>query len=262
MSASDGFEVQHLSAVPGSEAPQQHPRAAGGSDRGRQSSERRVRDLVRAAIEDGVFDEDLQLDETTLIESLSATRSAIRRALQQLTHEGLLERRPRFGTYPRNRSVRLVLDDITDVPGSGVGAERPRVRIRITDTRPVPASGLIRSLLACDDETVHMMENLFVCGDLPIGVRTAYFPTSYPVLDYDGPAEMGAVGQTVFNTEEMHAASTRIGATVADAATARILKITPGSAVLTRQQVFVGAGDLPVQAVFDHYRADLVTFQG
>lgn len=252
MSASDVFEL-----------PPQHPRAAGGSDRGRQSSERRVRDLVRAAIEDGVFDEDLQLDETTLIESLSATRSAIRRALQQLTNEGLLERRPRFGTYPRNRSVRLVLDDITDVPGSGVGGEeRPRVQIKITDTRPVPASGLIRSLLSCDDETVHMMENLFVCGDLPIGVRTAYFPTSYPVLDYDGPADMGAVGQTVFNTEEMHAASTRIGATVADAATARILKIAPGSAVLTRQQVFVGAGDVPVQAVFDHYRADFVTFQG
>lgn len=250
MSAPDGFELHSL---------HQHPRAAGGSDRGRQSSERRVRDLVRAAIEDGVFDEDLQLDETTLIESLSATRSAIRRALQQLTNEGLLERRPRFGTYPRNRSVRLVLDDIQDLPGVG---ERPRVRIKITDTRPVPTSSLIRSLLACDDDTVHMMENLFVCGDLPIGVRTAYFPTSYPVLDYDGPAEMGAVGQTVFNTEEMHAVSTRIGATLADASTARILQIAPDSAVLTRQQVFVGADETPVQVVFDHYRADYVTFQG
>lgn len=233
--------------------PALHPRAAGGSARGRQTSDRRVRDLVRAAIGEDLYDEGEHLDEEVLVAAMATSRSAVRRALQQLTEEGLLRRRQRLGTYPQNRTLRLKVDDIA-------GSDPAGFRLKITDHRLVPSTPLLRALLGIEDAEMHMMENTFSHDGGPIGVRTAYFPVSFPAVNYDGPVEMVGIGRTVFGTDELKVLSTEVGATLADSTTARLLAMSPGGAIVTRRQVFVDGDGNRLQVVFDHYRADRVSF--
>ncbi|NQX27298.1 GntR family transcriptional regulator [Microbacteriaceae bacterium VKM Ac-2854] len=237
--------------MPGQE---EHPRSVPGSAHGRQTSSRRVRDLVHASIRAGIYPEHETLAEDTLVHTLSASRSAVRRALQSLAEQGLMIRKPRMGTFPAYRGVSLDLRDVVD-------GEPERFSLDIIAQREVESFPLIRTLLALDEQHVRMMENLFLHDGLVIGVRTAYFPRRYTSRGMAGPLTMREVGRQVFGTDELRIATTEIGSTIADETTSHLLGIDAGAPVLTRHQVFVGPDGTPIQIVFDHYRADRVSFR-
>lgn len=231
-----------------------HPRSVPGSSHGRQTSSRRVRDLVHASIRAGIYPENETLAEDTLVNSLSASRSAVRRALQSLAEQGLMIRKPRMGTFPAHRGIRLDLRDVVD-------DEPERFSFDVIAQREVESFPLVRRLLASDEDTVRMMENAFLHDGIVIGVRTAYFSRRYTTRGPAGPATMREVGRQVFAEEQLRIADTEIGSTLADETTSRLLGIDAGAPVLTRHQLFVGADGTPIQIVFDHYRADRVSFR-
>lgn len=231
----------------------EHPRSVGGSANGRQTSSRRVRDLVNAGMRSGTFDEHNPLVEETLIDVLGASRSAVRNALQNLADQGMVIRKPRTGTFPSQRAIQLRIGDV-------VGADAERYSLEIIDQRRVPTFELLRMILKTDEEEIRMVENTFLFDREVIGVRTAYFRDSFTATEYSGPIDMTSVAHDFFGVSDVDATTTEIGATLADSHTGRLLGVGIGYPLLTRQQTFKDRSGEPVQVVFDHYRGNQVTF--
>ncbi len=166
-----------------------HPRARGGSARGRQVSSRRVRDLILASIREGTLDLDTQLVEEDLIRMFNSSRAAVRDALNELSDAGFLVRRPRLGTRVHRRDLGLELTAI-----SGIGGES--VEIVIREQRLVPNLPLVRTRLNIHDDHVRLVENTFHAFGETIGLRSAYFSASY---DAD-PTELAGIPLTMERT--------------------------------------------------------------
>lgn len=235
--------------MPGTE---DHPRSAGGSSHGRHTSQRRVRDIIAASVRGGVFDLDAQLIEDVLIETLGASRNAVRRALQSLTDEGKMLRKPRLGTFPTTRGVKLNVRDFA-ISGDGLGS------IKLIDQGLVPTIGLLKDRLQTTDSKVRMVENLFLYDGVPIGVRTAYYREIYLPSEAVEIIDMQSLARELFALN-LGASTTEIGASTADHYTCKLLQVPENSAVLTREQLFLDDTGAPFQINFDHYRADYVSF--
>ncbi|OZD11022.1 GntR family transcriptional regulator [Rhodococcus sp. 06-156-3C] len=231
-----------------------HPRSTGGSAGGRQTFSRRVHDLLLASVRSGLFVEDQKLVEDHLINAFDASRNAVREALRQLAEVGVVERHPRSGTIVVRTGVQMHLANVDILGGSS-----ERVELEITEQRMVPSTPLMRVRLATTDARVRMIENTFSLGSEVIGVRTAYFRAHFNATSYTGSVEMRNVVEQFFGST-VAKISTTVGSSIGDARTNRLLGITPGSAVLSRQQTFFDPEDRPIQTTFDNYRADRVTF--
>ncbi|MCL8025057.1 GntR family transcriptional regulator [Nocardioides bruguierae] len=229
-----------------------HPRATGGSARGRQPSARRVLDLLNASIRDGVISPDRPLAEEDLMRVFGSSRAAVRSALGQLAASGMVERRPRVGTWLNRGWTELALTDFQDDAGE--------IELQITEQGRVATSPLLRERLQTDDEVVRMVENTWSAdGDL-LGMRTAYFRTSYsidPAVWVTEPVRMVDVLSGFFHVT-VGRGIVSIGADVADDRTARLLRVQPGTALINRDITYYDAEDQPVQTVFDRFRADRV----
>ncbi|WP_159500620.1 GntR family transcriptional regulator [Microbacterium sp. 18062] len=210
-----------------------------------------MRDLISAAIRDGHLAEDDQLLEDVLIDMFGASRNAVRRALTALADEGKMQRKPRVGTFPTGRGVKLNIRDITTSVGD--------LALKIVDQGLVPTFGLLRDLLKTYDERVRMVENVFQIADTTIGVRTAYYREIYVPTIAFRQVDMANVAETLFSVH-LGSSVTEVGAGMSDQHTSRLLGIAAGSPVLTRQQLFLDDAGHPFQVVFDHYRADHVSF--
>ncbi|MET2011756.1 GntR family transcriptional regulator [Microbacterium chocolatum] len=234
--------------------PTEHPRAHGGSARGAQISARRVRDLLLAAIRAGRITPGSSLNEEHLMRTYSASRGAVRNALSQLTSIGILERRTRVGTRLVEAGVRIGVADFAF-------GERGGVSITVLEQRLVPSTPLLRERLQIDDEVVRMVENSFTFHDEAIGIRTAYFRpsiTSDPT-SLRGPLTMSTVMRDFFGAEP-GLVYAWIGAEPSDARTSRILDIDEGAPLLRRELIYLDTDDVPIQVVFDAFRADRVSF--
>jgi len=226
----------------------------GGSAGNRNTLSRRVHDMLLASVREGIYAEDQVLVEDQLIAALDASRTAVREALRKLADEGVVVRHPRSGTIVVNTGVRIALEDIrvADAPSD-------EMDIVITEQRTVPSTSLLRTRLSTSDRRLRMIENHFALKGAVIGIRTAYFRSSFDAVSYEGRAAMSEVASRFFG-RTVSRIDTSIGATTADSRTARILGISEGSAVVVRNQTFYDSHERPIQIAFDHYRADRVTF--
>lgn len=233
--------------------PPEHPRSKGGSAHGRQISARRVRDLISASIRDGYIAPDTPLAEEDLMELFNTSRGSVRAALSQLRDTGFVERRPRVGTKVSHMGVVVPLTDILSDTG--------HVLVEVTEDRLVPSFPLVRERLSISDDTVHMVENVFVTGEEVIGLRTAYFSVH---LDFDpryvGPISMAKVIGEMFHSEPGDVLVT-IGSDSADAHTAKILGVSEGQHLIVRELTYYSAGGDPIQTVFDRFRGDRVRLE-
>jgi GntR family transcriptional regulator len=223
-----------------------------------QTQASRVRGLVDASLKNGIYAMNEPLVEDVLMQSLGASRTAVRDALRSLAEQGLLTRKRRVGTVPVNTGTRIRIDDISyrDPDDARIDLD---VQIKIVDWQVVPASALVKSVLHTDEAEVRVCENLYLRGGVVIGNRTAYYSTQYdpPV---DGVVDMTAIARNVFGVRDLHVAWTEIGTAKADPGVCRLFGMVPDSVVLTRCQAFVDEDGNPVQVVFDHYHPDMVTF--
>ncbi|WP_426323329.1 GntR family transcriptional regulator [Microbacterium sp. E-13] len=238
-------------------APLEHPRAKGGHSRGRHQLSHRVRDLVRSAVLAGEYSSQDQLIEEVLMHTHGASRNAVRRALQQLLEEGVVRRAPRRGTFPDWGGARLHLVDVYPVEGAD------EVSGGAIDRRLVPSTPYLRDRLRTDDAQLRMVESTSILRGEVIGLRTAYFSSDFDVVqpaDHPQANTLAEIIATIFSKDLGHV-TTEISASIADAATARILHAPPGIPLLRREQLVHDSMGLPVEIVFDTFRADRTTFK-
>lgn len=231
----------------------QHPRSAGGTAGLRQTSARRVKDLLRSEVRSGLAGRDAQFVEDYLVSALAASRTAVREALQMLAQEGLVSRERRNGTTVTRGVAQFPLDDILESGGERVGVER-------LDQRSVPSTPLLRGKLQTTDEELGVVEHLFSTPDGPIGVRVAYYKLAYsqPESWAECPDLRWAFA-SVFGSP-LGRIDSVIEAGASEPKTSRLLGIPEGSPVLVREQLLVDADGVPQEFTFAHYRADRVSF--
>jgi GntR family transcriptional regulator len=137
-----------------------------------------LREILRNRIVRGEFEPGDQFPtEKELQAEFGVSQTTVRRALSELTREGLLERTPGKGTFVRRTESELDLGPITSFsqemarrrlnPGNEV------VRAEIVD----PPPHVIEALqLAPPDPGVFCLERVRLVGDLPLMLETAYIP--------------------------------------------------------------------------------------
>ncbi|MWV48760.1 GntR family transcriptional regulator [Rathayibacter sp. VKM Ac-2803] len=222
----------------------------------------RVRDLISASIRDGHLDPDEPLAEEHLMTLFAASRGSVRAALSQLRDTGFVQRRPRIGTRATGIGFVLPLADIdsaTQYPDGVVDRSGAHVTIAITEEREVPVFPLVEQRLGLVDPTVRMVENTFAAEGEVVGVRTAYYSTSYRFdpREIRGPLSMREIIEQYFR-EETGAVHVQIGADQADAHTARLLGVSEGTPLILREMTYVTPTGSAIQIVFDRYRGDRV----
>jgi GntR family transcriptional regulator len=230
-----------------------HPRATGGSARGRQTWTRRVHDLLRSEIRNGTLPQGALLVEDRLMQNLAASRTSVREALQQLVTSGLVTRVPRGGTRVVDRITQLPL---TDILPSEFGGD---FRIVVIDRRVVPATTMIRDRLGIDDDQVGFVEHFFLTGEEPVGVRAVYHRTS--ITQPAGWLRCPSLGEgfAVVFGRPLGAVRSSIDAVPADPKTAELLGIEEGSPVLLLEQCLIDVDGVCQEFTFTRYRANRVS---
>jgi GntR family transcriptional regulator len=234
------------------QGPSYHPRSVGGSLHGRHTSTRRVRDILRASIADGLSFSRDGLTEDFLVEELGASRNSVREALQLLAEEGLVDRKRRVGT---SISGSIVSVPVSDMVSSRIDGE---LGIRWIEQRTVPSNRFIREKLQTDAAHVGMIEYLFVLAGQPVGVRSLYFAAGHEILETPIAKSTPDAFAWSFG-EELGRVETVLEAVNCDAKTARLLHVSDGTALLVRQDVFYGVSGVPRELAFTHYRPDKIS---
>jgi len=219
----------------------------------RQTSPRRVHDLVRASIRSGELKPGDRLDEFTLIRELATSRNAVREALQMLADEGLVTRAPREGTTVVGRMIQLPLNDFV-VPGSD------EIAIRKLNDRIVPSTPQIRARLQTDASEVGVVEQLFTHLGEPIGVWIDYYRAD--VVQPDRWEKLPGISTTfelIYGVPLGHI-STTVEALPCEARTMRLLGLTEPLPMLVKEHIFYDQDGTPRDLSYSHYRADRVSF--
>lgn len=246
-----------------------HP---GGSQH-RDSSGRRVYELLRMQIRSGEVEPDELLVDTSLVHSLHATRHAVRYALQRLADEGILDRSPRSGTRLRGRIINaslfgelhpLAADDADQQLAPGTLVVRP------TQRGVGYATDLVASRLRIPVGTrVALTEQeLFIDGE-PVGIRSVYFlpdPDAEHVIahfdvgDHD-PVSLEAFVERVYG-RPVGRSKVTVEAAPSLAGEHDALGLAPGTPILMRTMLIWDTTDRPIAITFTHLRGDRMALSG
>ena len=196
--------------------------------------------------------------ELELSEQFGVSRITIRRALDELAAEGLLQKQQGRGTFVQQPRVTQELNQITcwteAIQAQGL---RPRTaRMKCVRER---ANAEIAGLLGVStDQEVVRIERLRYGGKEPVSLMTNYL-LAYLVPNLE---EDGLDHESLYHVleERYHIkfgkAMELVQAREADAAEAKALKIEPGSPVLCVRRVTLDPNDVPFEVVYVTSRAD------
>ncbi len=224
---------------------------------GRTVRYREIADDLRRRVEAGTFGTGRVLpSEADLSAAYGASRVTIRRALEVLRDEGLLDARQGFGWFVAGEPLRQRLGRLSTIEdqlsSSGITAER-----RILEFAFVAASPRVAGVLGTDQ--VLRVRRLNLADGEPFALVTVWCPATlgdrlsradverspfYELL----PVPLGGATQT-------------IGAASASAADAPLLGIPVGSPVLRCERVTTGLDGQPVllsEHVFPGHRTEFV----
>jgi GntR family transcriptional regulator len=227
----------------------------------RQSSPRRVYAILRSGIRRGYYPGGHVFVESELMRQLSATRAAVRTALQMLAHDGLVSRHAGGGT--------LLQDVITSIPIGRPGPiwERNPYRtasVERLDRNVLPASGLLAQCLQVPaGAPIVMLEYLVRQDGVASSVIVSYV---HPAFAVDGPAEPVPPAVIAPDGElpllphlrgvEIGSADVYVEAVPCEERTSRLLGIPAGAPVLQRDILLHHPSGAPVELAFAQYRGD------
>jgi GntR family transcriptional regulator len=238
----------------------------------RDGSGRRVYDLLRMRIRLGEVAPDELFVETVLIRSLSATRSAVRRALQSLAEEGLLDRSPRSGTRLRGHIANAPLLNemrprLADGGATDTSTER-LVRRLVHRGIATPTEAVASRLQLAPGARVVAVEQILYINSEPVGVRSAYFspePDAERVLEYFA-SDYYPLPRTEFFEKFYGVPAGRSEFTIEAVPSLPgdrdILGVAPGAPLLMRTVRSLDASGRPRWLSFTHLRGDRVALCG
>lgn len=239
----------------------------------RDSSGRRVYELLRMRIRSGEVDPDELFIDTTLVRSFNATRHAVRRALQSLADEGLLQRSPRSGTRLSGHITNAPLFGELH-PQTGDEAE-PNVQggrlvVRPTQRAVATATELVASRLRLPVGTrlAVLEQELYVDGE-SVGVRSIYFAPHPDAETVVGLADGGDHDPVSFEEffgrvygKPVGRSKITVEAVPAIAGEHDSLEVVPGTPLLLRTMLTWDASRRPICISFTHLRGDRMALCG
>lgn len=216
-----------------------------------------IADELRQRVEVGEFAAGRLLpSESELSGQYSASRVTIRRALESLRGEGLVESRQGFGWFAAADPLRQSLGRLGTIEGqlaeSGVGSER-----RILDFGFVRAPARVQAVLAT--ETVLRVRRVNLAAGEPFARVTVWCPETLG----SGLSRDQVAAQSFYDLlgVPLGGATQTIGAAAASADDAEVLEVPTGSPVLVCERITEDADGRPVlvsEHVFPAHRTEFV----
>ncbi len=194
--------------------------------------------------------------ESDLSAEFAVSRVTVRRALEILRAEGLVDSRQGFGWYVATRPVPQRLNSLatieTQLGDRGLSADR-----KVLEYAFVPASGRVAEVLGCD--SVLRVKRLNLANGEPFAVVTVWCPAE--------------IGQHLSRRDverkpfyellgiELRGATQTIGADLADEGDAALLDVPAGGPVLRCERITTDTAGRPVllsEHVYPAYRTQFV----
>lgn len=215
---------------------------------------------LRADMAAGVYPVHSRIpSEQELCESYAVSRVTVRRALAELTREGLLQRQQGKGTFVCAPKLRSDLRDVNSFHDACrlMGCEPGT---RVIHAQLVRAGADDREKLGVADEQVVEIQRLRLADGMPVMLETNRFPLSLAWL-----AEQELSGSLYALLAERGLMARRgiheISLTYATPAEARLLTVESGSALMRLDQVIYDQSDRPLHTSHQVIRGDRFTFR-
>lgn len=221
--------------------------------------------VLREQLYEGRFEARLP-SELALMRQFGVARVTVRRALERLAGEGLIERRPGRGTTPRAGGGHGVPPEPARANLSGLLENlvsmglQTSVRVLSVETLRAPATVAAQLRLAPGD-LVQKAVRVRHTREGPLSHITTHVPKA---LVRFGRRELGRKPILLLMEEsgiQVGRATQTISARLADADIARHLEVAVGSALLAVQRLIFDAHERPVQWLQGLYRPDRYQYQ-
>jgi GntR family transcriptional regulator len=194
--------------------------------------------------------------ESDLSEQYAASRVTVRRALEILRDEGLVDSRQGFGWFVPSDPLRQTLGRLGTIERqlADEGVESTR---RVLDFRFVAAPARARQVLGC--ESVLRVRRLNLADGEPFALVTVWCPEEYGAELSRADVERSPFYELL--PVPLGGATQTIGAALATAAEADLLQVPPGSAVLRCERTTRSVEEVPVLLSEHVFPAHLTVFE-
>ncbi|WP_134323922.1 GntR family transcriptional regulator [Cumulibacter soli] len=224
-----------------------------------------VHDLLRHELRSSAFPDQALPSEYTLIKTYDVSRGTVRRVMEMLAEEGLIERLRGTGTFSLSPTIVRHGLDISQDFAQEVNETGTRATIFRTHVERHRATDFIAAKLDIDaEDDIVIVETTTYLDGFPFSRRTAFMPCvifadqSPESIDFNrSPYEIlgELTGQCVGVTR------ISISAAVADESTAAILGIPVGAPTLDTNRVIFDSRDRPIEYSLSRARSDRVSFE-
>lgn len=199
-------------------------------------------------------------NEVDLAGRLGVSRPTMRRAMQYLVERGMVVRKRGVGTQVVQPKVRRTIELSSLYDDLAKAGRVPTTVVRSLLIQPASIALAGELGIAEGDDVSHLERVRFADGE-PLAIMTNTIPCSVVKLDRDGLETHGLYNLLRAAGSEPRLATQSIGARVATAADARILKERRGAALLTMTRTAFDAMGRIVDYGTHVYRADRYTFE-
>jgi GntR family transcriptional regulator len=222
----------------------------------RQTRYQAIADDLRARIDAGEFAAGRLLpSESELSESFAASRVTVRRALDVLRDEGLLDSRQGFGWFVAADPLRQSLAHLGTIESQLAAEGRDPAR-RVIDFRFVAAPTRVRDVL--DAETVLRVRRINLADGQPFALVTVWCPERFGTALSRADVERSPFYELI--GVELGGATQIIGAAAATAHDAELLGIPAGSPILRCERITRSDAGEPVLVSEHVFPAHLTEF--
>ncbi|MBQ8200204.1 MAG: GntR family transcriptional regulator [Clostridia bacterium] len=221
---------------------------------------RQLMQRLRGDIASGVYPAHSRIpSEQELCTAYQVSRVTVRKALAELTREGLLRRMQGKGTFVCAPRIRKNLRDVTSfhdacrVMGCTAGT-------KVISAQIVPAEDEIREELLLEGDKVVEIVRLRLADAQPVMLETNRFPLTYDSLireDLTGSLYALLEVRGVEAANGIH----EVSLCYATPAQARLLGVNPGDALLQLDQVIYDQHGAPLHTSHQVIRGDRFTFR-
>lgn len=223
----------------------------------------KIEAALAADISDGILPPGSQLPpEDRLIERFSASRTTVRKAIENLVLRGQVEIRRGKGTFVTQPRISQELTELTGFVEDMLALGRTPTA-RLLDKQIVPADAVVARRLAVPPGSLVMrIQRVRLADGVAMSFDETYLPREIgeKVVTHDLDAE------PIFSLLEgkydlpLTEAEYRLEAVTASPDVARALAVDSGSAVFLIERTSYTEGHRPIDYEKLHYRGDLISF--
>ena len=222
--------------------------------------------VLREQLAEGRWTDGLP-SEPRLAEQFGVARVTVRRALESLATEGLIDRTPGRGTVPRRLPASAAASEPLHAPLEGllghIVSMGLRTTVRVVECETVSApSAVARALALAEGSPVQKAVRVRSTRDGPVSHITTWVPARLGARF--GRRELARKPILVLLEEagvRIGRATQTVGAKLADAQSAPLLDVAVGSALLAVSRRVLDIDEQPVQWLHGLYRPDRYRYE-